>query len=168
MKEKLYNHFLRIGPRRFVVSTVLSLVVLDIINGFYLKLSWVKNGLSDKMVMLVIEGMKLQPEDFDQSTMLEIGGLVDKSFDFFLFLIMTNNLFFYFFYLRKKLWAQGYVLFYTLTAAMFSGLMIFDGYGMGLGWMVFNLLTVPFYVYLYMGVKLLKNETTLVTGKKAR
>ncbi len=110
--------------------------------------------------------MKLHASVFDQATMTEIGGLVDKSFDFFLFLILMNNLFFYLFYLRQKIWAQGYVLFYTLTGAIFSGFMIFDGYGMGAGWMMFNLLAVPLYMYLYMGVKVHKFETNLVPEKK--
>lgn len=168
MKEKLYPHFMKIGPRRFVVGTVIILIILDILNGYYLKLSMAKNDLSHKMVLLIIERMQLNPSDFDRATMAEIGGLVDKSFDFFLFLVLFNNLFFYLFYLRKKLWAQAYVLFYTLTAGIFSLLMIFDGYGMGMGWMIFNILTIPLYLYLYMGVKLLKNETTLVPEKKAR
>jgi hypothetical protein len=46
--------------------------------------------------------------------------------------------------------------------------MIFDGLGMGLGWMAFNLLTIPLYFYLYMAVKLLKKETTLEPKKKGR
>lgn len=165
MKEKLYSHFMKIGPRRFVVGTVIILIILDILNGVYLKMAMAKNQLSEKMVLLIIDGMKLEPVDFDRATMAEISGLVDKSFDFFLFLVLFNNLFFYLFYLRKKLWAQGYVLFYTLTAGIFSMMMIFDGYGMGAGWMIFNLLTIPLYFYLYFGVKLLKNETTLAPKK---
>jgi hypothetical protein len=168
MKEKLLNHYLKLGPRRFVVGTVILLVILDLLNGLYLKLSWIKNGLAEKMVLTVIERMQFKPQDFDHATMLEMSGLVNQSFDFFLYVIAVNNLFFYFFYLRKKLWAQGYVLFYTLTAAIFSFLMIFDGNGMGAGWMIFNLLTIPLYWYLYMGVKLLKNETTLEPKKKGQ
>jgi len=168
MKEKLLNHFMRIGPRRFVVGTVILLVILDVLNSIYLKLSWVKNDLSHKIVLLIIERMKLQIGDFDQATIMEISGLTNKSFDFFLLLILVNNLFFYFFYLLKKLWAQAYVLFYALTASIFSATMIFDGYGMGLGWTIFNILTVPLYLYIYWGVKLLKSETTLVPEKKGR
>jgi hypothetical protein len=166
MKEKLQNHYRKLAPRQFVAGAVIVLVILDILNGLYLKLSWVKNGLSKNTVLLIIQGMKLHPTDFDQATMTEIGGLVEKSFDFFLFLILMNNLFFYLFYLRQKIWAQGYVLFYTLTGAIFSGFMIFDGYGMGIGWMMFNLLAVPLYMYLYMGVKVHKFETIPVPEKK--
>lgn len=168
MKEKLQNHYRKLAPRQFVAGAVIALVILDILNGLYLKLTWVKNGLSKNTVLLIIQGMKLHATDFDQATMTEIGGLVDKSFDFFLFLILMNNLFFYLFYLRKKMWAQGYVLFYTLTGAIFSGFMIFDGYGMGIGWMMFNLLAVPLYMYLYMGVKVLKFATTPMTKTKAQ
>ena len=167
MKEKLYAHFLKFGPRRFVIIAVLVLLVLDLINCYYLKLSWEANGLADRMVQLSIKNMKLNPEDFSPETVLEMKGLMTKTFDFFLFLIILNNLFFYLFYLRKKLWAQGYVLFYTLTAAMFSLTLVFDR-SMGLGWLFFNIATIPVYLYLYFGVKLLKNETTLVPEKKAR
>lgn len=168
MKEKLRNHYRKLAPRQFVAGVVIVLVILDILNGLYLKLSWVKNGLSKNTVLLIIQGMKLHATDFDQATMTEIGGLVDKSFDFFLFLILMNNLFFYLFYLRQKIWAQGYVLFYTLSGAIFSGFMIFDGYGMGFGWMIFNLLAIPLYMYLYFGVKVLKFETTPVPKMKAQ
>ena len=168
MKEKLLNHYKKLVPRQFVTGAVIALVTLDILNGIYLKLSWVKNGLSKNMVLIIIQRMKLQTTDFDHATMTEIGGLVDKSFDFFLFLILMNNLFFYLFYLRKKIWAQGYVLFYTLSGAIFSGFMIFDGYGMGAGWMMFNLLAIPLYMYLYMGVKVHKFETSPVPEKKAQ
>jgi hypothetical protein len=168
MKEKLYNHYLKIGPRRCVVGIVILLIILDVLNGIYLKSSWALKDTSQQMVLLMIKLMKASPADFDLDTMREMGGLVDKAFDFMLFLLLMNNLFFYLFYLRKKLWAQAYVLVYTLTAGIFSILMIFDGLGMGLGWMAFNLLTIPLYFYLYMAVKLLKKETTLEPKKKGR
>ena len=168
MKEKLYNHFLKIGPRRCVVGIVILLIILDILNGIYLKSSWDLKDTSQQMVILMIKLMKASPADFDADTMLEMSGLIDKAFDFMLFLLLMNNLFFYLFYLRKKLWAQAYVLFYTLTASIFSIAMIFDGLAMGLGWMIFNLLTIPLYFYLYMAVKLLKKETTLEPKKKGR
>lgn len=167
MKEKLLAHFHKIGPRRFVVATVVLLLVLDLVNIYYLKLSWEANRLADNMVQLSITNMKLNPSDFSPETITEMTGLMNKSFDFMLFLILLNNLFFYFFYLRKKLWAQGYVLFYTLTAALFSFTLILDR-GMGMGWLFFNIATIPVYLYLYCGVKWLKNETTLVPEKKAR
>lgn len=168
MKEKLYNHFLKIGPRRCVMGIVILLIILDILNGIYLKSSWGLKNTSDQFVLVFIKLMKASPADFDPDTMREMSGLVDKAFDFMLFLLLVNNLFFYLFYLRKKLWAQGYVLFYTLTASIFSVLMIVDGLSMGWGWMIFNLLTIPLYFYLYMAVKLLKKETTLEPKKKGR
>lgn len=168
MREKLYNHFLKIGPRRCVVGVVILLIILDILNGIYLKASWELREASHQMVILMIKLMKASPTDFDVDTMREMAGLVDKAFDFMLFLVLMNNLFFYLFYLRKKLWAQGYVLFYTLTAGIFSLTMLFDGMTMGAGWMIFNLLTIPLYFYLYMAVKLLRKETTLEPKKKGR
>lgn len=168
MREKLYNHFLKIGPRRCVVGIVILLIILDILNGIYLKASWELRDASHQMVVVMIKLMKASPTDFDNDTMREMTGLVDKAFDFMLFLVMMNNLFFYLFYLRKKLWAQGYVLFYTLTAGFFSLTMLFDGLSMGWGWMIFNLLTIPLYFYLYMAVKLLRKETTLEPKKKGR
>lgn len=166
MKEKLKDHFMRIGPRRFVVGTVIILILLDILNGIYLKQVWGKND--EALLLQVIRMIEVNPADFDQATMAEMRGLIDKSFSFMLFSILLNNLFFYLFYLRKKLWAQGFVLFYTLTAAIFSAAMIFDGFTLGIGWFIFNLLTIPVYLYLYAGVKLLKKETTLEPEKKAR
>ncbi len=157
---------MKIGPRRFVVGTVIILIILDILNGIYLKQVWSKNG--ETLILQSLQMAQLNPAELNPGTMTEIRGLMDKSFSFFLFAIFLNNLFFYLFYLRKKLWAQGYVLFYALSAGVFSMTMIVDQFQMGMGWIIFNLLTIPVYFYLYFGVKLLKNETTLVPEKKAR
>lgn len=107
-------------------------------------------------------------EDFAQSTISEMTGFVNNTFYFFLFIILANNYFFYCFYLRKKLWAQGYVLFYVLSAAIFSVSFIVDNVDLGVGWIIYNILSIPFYIYLFLGVKMLKCETTLANEKKAR
>lgn len=167
MKEKLLNHFQKLGPRRFVVGTVILLIILDVLNGYYFKLFWQSRNMSHKMALMAFERMKVQ-HDLDEGTILEVAGLVEKSFDFFLLVILINNLFFYGFYLRKKLWAQGYVLVYTFSAAIMTSSMLFDGLRLGWGWFMFNVITIPLYLYLFAGVKLLKDQTTLVPEKKAR
>jgi hypothetical protein len=168
MREKLKAHFLRFGPRRFVAFTVLSLLVTDLLNSYYLKLYWASKDLSNAMVYLSIKRSSLSVSEFAPETLTEMKGFVDNAFSFFLLVILANNLFFYFFYLRKKLWAQGFVLFYALTATFFSMTFIFDGAALGVGWLAYNMLTIPFYLYVYTGVKLLKAETTLEPGKKGR
>jgi hypothetical protein len=168
MKEKLKAHFLAFGPRRWVVFTVISLIITDLINCYYLKLYWLNKGVSDTLVQRSITQGGLLIEDFDRATLSEMTGFVNNTFYFFLFIILANNYFFYFFYLRKRLWAQGYVLFYALSAAVFSLSFIFDNAGLGAGWMSYNIFTIPFYIYLFLGVKLLKIETTLVSEKKGR
>ncbi len=165
---KLREHFLKIGPRRFVVLTVIMLVITDFINSYYLKLYWLKKDYSHQMVKLSIQQSDIDPSTFSPETFTEAMAFVNNAFYFFVFLILANNFFFYFFYLRKKLWAQGYVLFYTLTAALFSLSFIFDNAGLGFGWLIYNILTVPFYCYLYFGVKLLKAETTIIPANKKK
>lgn len=164
MKEKLLRHYTQLKPRRFVVGAVITLIILDLLNGYYFKLYWVQTDISQKILLRIIE----QNGDLDQGTIAEVIGLIDKSFAFFLFVILVNNLFFYLFYLRKKLWAQGYVLFYSFTAILFSVTTLFMGTVMGVGWFIFTLVNIPIYLYLYLGIKLLKNETTLVPQKKGR
>jgi hypothetical protein len=168
MKQKLKAHFMNLGPRRFVGGTVLLLFILDIINSYYLKLWWLKKDISRGLMTQSIQRGQLVLSDFSQETLVEMTKFIDNCFYFFLIVILANNLFFYFFYLRKKLWAQGYVLFYTLTAALFSLTFIFDHAGLGWGWILYNCSTIFVYVYLYLGVKLLKNETTLLPQKKGQ
>ncbi len=166
MKQKLHDHFVKFGPRRFVVTTVLILILTDLLNGYYLKLYWMAKNVSES---LVITGLKRGGgvlEEITPSTMREMTGFVDNSFYFFLFVILVNNLFFYFFYLRQKLWAQGFVLFYTLSAAFFSITFIFDDVDLGFAWMLYNILTIPLYLYLFLGVKVLKHETTSLVSEK--
>jgi len=167
MKEKLKKHFLNIGPKRFVLIAVLLLIITDLINSYYLKLYWMQKQISSSLISISLQRSQLKVEDFSSDTLLEMTSFVDNAFYFFILIIILNNLFFYAFYLKKKLWAQGYVLFYCLTAAIFSLTFVFDNEGMGEAWLAYNLLTIPFYIYLYFGVKILKVETTLAPGKKA-
>lgn len=170
MKEKLKAHFLKWGSRRFVVVTVLLLTILDIVNSYYMKLYWQKKDMSTFMVHQSILRGNMSVEEFSRDTIYEMTGFVNNAFMFFLFLIFVNNLFFYLFYLRKKLWAQGYVLFYTLTAGIFSVSFLIDDVGLGWGWMLYNTLTIFLYLYLCAGVMLLKDETVIIPegGKKGR
>lgn len=168
MKEKLKQHFIKFGPRKFVIITVLLLIITDLINSYYLKLYWMQKKISSILVSISLQRSQLSLEDFSNETLMEMNGFVDNAFYFFLLVIILNNLFFYAFYLKRKLWAQGYVLFYCLTAAFFSLTFIFDNEGMGSAWLIYNILTIPFYIYLYLGVKLLKSETTLAPGMKAQ
>ena len=171
MMEKLKAHYMKFGPRNCVVATVVILLILDILNTIYLRLFWLKKDLSTTLVFQSIRRSELLVEDFSRDTIMEMTGFLNNTFYFFLFLILANNLFFYFFYLRKKLWAQGYVLFYTLTAAIFSVTFLIDDADLGWGWTLYNLSTFFIYLYLYFGVKLLKQETTDFIpeyGKKAQ
>lgn len=165
MMEKLKTHFLKFGPRRFVVVTVLALTILDLINFWYLRLYWLKKNVSVMLVQQSITRSGLLLEDFSVHTMNEMTAFMNNTFYFFLLVVMANNLFFYLFYLKKRLWAQGFVLFYTLTAALFQLSFLIDDAQMGLGWTIYNLATAPVYLYFFFGVKLLKAETTIAKTK---
>ncbi len=167
MKEKLRQHFLKIGPRRFVLMTVFSLLILDLLTGHSFRMSLIQNGFSEKLVQLSIKQANLQASDLSNETLSEVHNLMNMSLDFMLGLILVNNIFFYFFYFKKKLWAYSYVAFYTLTAGFLSLSMIFDKH-INTGWLIFNIATIPMYLYLFLGVKLLKAETTLAPGKKGQ
>ena len=160
MLEKIKTHFLKFAPRRFVVSAILLLASLDLINTYYLKLYWLNKDISTNLVYQMIQRNGYVLEAFSNEAIQEMKGFLDNTFYFFLFLILLNNLFFYFFYYKKKLWAQGYVLFYTLTAALFAVSFLIEKDGMGWGWFIYNILTTFVYLYLYLGVKSLKHETT--------
>ncbi len=167
MKEKLRQHFLKIGPRRFVLMTVFSLLILDLLTGHSFRMSLIQNGFSEKLVQLSIKQANLQASDLSTETLTEVHNLMNMSLDFMLGLILVNNIFFYFFYFKKKLWAYSYVAFYTLTAGFLSLSMIFDKH-ISTGWLIFNIATIPMYLYLFLGVKLLKAETTLAPKKKGQ
>lgn len=160
MLERLKPHYLKLGPKRFVICATLVLIILDLLNSVYLRLYWLKRDISILFVKRMFEQSGEVMENFSTETIMEMKGFIDNTFYFFLLLVLLNNLFFYFFYLRKKLWAQGYVLFYALTAAIFSVTFVFDGAELGWVWFLYNLSTVFIYAYLYIGVKVLKHETT--------
>lgn len=168
MKEKLKAHYLKFGPRRFVIFAVMTLIITDVVSMFYLKLYWTAKGMSMMMVERAAQMNGLTMDALTRESIQEVLNLVNNAFTFFLLVIVINNLFFYGFYLKKRLWAQGYVLVYTLTAALFSVTFILEGAGLGMGWLFYNILLIPYYAYVYLGVKLLKAETTLAHGTKAQ
>lgn len=151
---------MKFGPRRFVYMAVGVLLILDIINSYFLRVYWLNKDLSTTLVHQMVQKNGYVLENFSSDTINEMKSFLDNTFYFFLFLILVNNLFFYAFYLKKKLWAQGYVLFYALTAAIFALSFLIDHAGLSLGWIAYNIMTIPIYVYLYLGVKVLKYETT--------
>ena len=168
MKEKILAHFNRWNPRYFVVVTVLILIITDLLNGLYLKLFWSHRGMSELLVRQSIAQSGLVLEDFGPDTVSEMLGFVDNTFYFFLFLVLVNNLFFYVFYLLKRLWAQGYVLFYTFSASILALTFIFDNGGLPFGWTIYNIASIPLYLYLFLGVKMLKMKTTTIPASEKK
>lgn len=160
MMEKMKYHFMKLGPRRFVIGAVLLLLILDLLNSWYLKIYWVQKNLSLLYVERLAKTQGLDFTQLSQNSILEVKQVVDNGFFFFLFIVLLNNLFFYVFYLKKKLWAQGYVLFYTVTNAILAVLFLVEGPVLGLSWFFYNIITMLLYIYLYFGVKVLKFETT--------
>ncbi len=159
MKEKIKTHFQKIGGRRFVILAILILIVTDLLNTWYLKLYWVNKDFSHTFLRLSAERGGMTLAELNPDTVSEMKQFVDRGFYFFLLIILANNFFFYFFYLRRKLWAQGYVLFYTLTAALFAVTFLFEGTALGIPWFAYNVSTILIYAYLYLGVKILKEDT---------
>ncbi len=159
MKAKLYAHFSKYNPRKFVICTVLVLIVTDLLNSWYLRLWWVSKDMSKLLLAQSSERSGVALSELGPDSIRELTSFFDNSFYFFLFIILANNLFFYAFYLRRKLWAQGFVLFYALTAAALSGTFLFDNAGLGSGWYIYNLLMIPIYFYMFLGVKSLKEDT---------
>lgn len=169
MKEKIKAHFLKFNPRHFVVFTVLTLFVTDLVNTWFLRIFWQSKNMSLNILRTIFAQKGVNLNDFSAPSIEEMVGFVANSFSFFLFIILVNNLFFYLFYLRRKLWAQGFILFYALTGALLQLTYIFDSETVGRGWIVYNLLTIPYYLYIFLGVKFLKAETTdAVPEKKAQ
>jgi hypothetical protein len=160
MMEKMKYHFIKLGPRRFVIGAVLLLLILDLLNSWYLKIYWVQKNLSLLYVERLAKTQGLDFTQLSQNSILEVKQVVDNGFFFFLFIVLLNNIFFYVFYLKKKLWAQGYVLFYTVTNAILAVLFLVEGPVLGLSWFFYNIITILLYIYLYFGVKVLKFETT--------
>lgn len=172
MQEKLVAHFRKLGPRRFVVATVVTLIITDLLNSWYLRLWWVAKNMSEKLLMQSAQRSGVSLQELGPDSITELRQFFDQSFYFFLFIILANNLFFYLFYLRKKLWAQGFVLFYVLTAAALSFAFLFDNADLGAFWYFYNLVMVFLYSYMFLGVKYLKADTVILPnpghGKKGQ
>lgn len=160
MIDKIKAHFIKLGPKRFVIGAVLLLIILDLVNSYFLRVYWVHKDLSIFYVKTLAQREGIDFSALTSQSIAEVKGVIDNGFFFFLLIVLINNLFFYVFYLRKKLWAQGYILFYTVTNALLGILFMVEGPILGYSWFFYNFLTIFMYLYLYLGVKVLKYETT--------
>jgi hypothetical protein len=147
------NHFEKFSPKKFVKIITLSLLILDILNTWYMKSWWKTNELSMKMVLKIIASQEDSLTHFNQASLSELSLFITNTFNFFLTLIIINNCFFYFFYLKEKKWAHNYVQFYCLTGSLFSISFIFEGNSIGLEWLIYNILSIPLYFYFYLAIK---------------
>ncbi len=154
MKQKLINHYKRWKPKTFLGLAVLTLLGLDLGNGQFLRLSWLEKNTSLNLVHLLGQKGELNLADLSPDTMTELVGMVDNTFLFFLLIVLVNNLFFYLFTLRGKLWAHSFLVFYTMTGALFSLVMVVDSFGMGSFWGLFNILSIAIYTYTFVGLKI--------------
>lgn len=154
MIEKCRNHFKKWNPKTFLWVSVLILLVLDIGNGQFLRLSWLEKNSSMLIINILASRGELNLSELSSDTMTELLGMINNTFLFFLFIILINNLFFYCFTLLKKAWAHSYLVFYTMTGALFSLVMVFDSFGMGSFWGFFNIISIIIYAYLFVGLKM--------------
>lgn len=157
---KIKMHFLYLGARRFVLCALAVLLLLDVINSLYLREYWVHRDISRVVVEKLANNQGLEFKQLSEQTIVEITTMANNAFFFFLFIIMVNNLFFYFFYLKRKLWAQSYVLFYAVSNSILAITFLVEGPVLGWTWFSYNLSTMFLYFYLFLGVKVLKHETT--------
>lgn len=153
MKQKLINHYIKWKPKTFLWASVLTLLALDIGNGQFLRLSWTENNTSLSIVHIMIQKGEFNLSDLSTDTMTELLGMIDNTFFFFLMIVLINNLFFYLFTLRRKTWAHSYLVFYAMTGALFSLLMVVDSFSMGSFWGIFNIASILIYLYLFIGLK---------------
>ncbi len=160
MKDKIKAHFQGYNPRKFVIFTVISLFVTDLVNCKFFQIYWKAKDFSTNLVHQTIAKSGQVIEDFSPSTIQEMMGFIDNSFYFLLFIIVVNNLFFYLFYLRRKLWAYGFIHFYVITGALLQLTFLFDYSGIDFIWLGYNFLLIPYYLYLFVAMKYLKHQTT--------
>jgi hypothetical protein len=156
MKNKIKNHFINLGSSKFIFITIITLLTLDIINSYYLSLYWDYKNFTLIYVEKMAATQGLDIHELSTQSLQEIKQMITNGVSFFLLIIILNNLFFYFFYWKKKIWAQGYVLFYTLTNALLAIAFLIEGPVLGLSWYAYNVLSVPFYLYFYLGIKIFK------------
>jgi hypothetical protein len=166
MMLKIKNHFKKFNLFHFTLGVIVSLIVLDLINFYYLSLYWTKQNLSLLYVQRLSLGQGLDVHQLSTQSIQEIKQVIDNSFFLFLVIVLINNLFFYIFYFRNKLWAQSYVLFYTLSNSVLAVLFLVEGPILGIPWFIYNLVTIFLYIYLYLGIKFFKDESMISNQTK--
>lgn len=151
LQNKIRKHFQFFTLNQFQLIIVVSFIILDVLNSLYLKNYWIEKDLTKIYLkkMAQMQGMSLS--HLAQNSLNEIQNLISLGFTFLILLFFFNNLFFYIFYLRKKIWAEKYVLFYAFSNAILGIIFILEGPVTGLWWYFYNMMTVIIYCYCFWG-----------------
>lgn len=121
--------------------------LMDLLSCLYLREWFNHQGLADKALrMALATGTTLGN---DHGLMLEeFQGLAQTAFAGILFALIITNTIFYLGYALRQRFAISYVTGYLISAALFSFLMLFEGFPVGGAWELVNILGIPAYTAL--------------------
>lgn len=158
MKTRLVIWARGLPLQRVLWASAASAWLLDILSAMYFVRYWQVKNTGERMWTMA---MALQGQDWyalDPEYRQQLTALVAMSAGTMLVgLILVNTVFYAYLGFRKR-WSWQYVLTYTLTAAAMGLATLFEGVKVGLVWDLFNILSIPAYLFLGFIVWARKSE----------
>lgn len=158
MKTRLVIWARGLPLQRVLWASAASAWLLDILSAMYFVRYWQVKNTGERMWTMA---MALQGQDWyalDPEYRQQLTALVAMSAGTMLVgLILVNTVFYAYLGFRKR-WSWQYVLTYTLTAAAMGLATFFEGVKVGLVWDLFNILSIPAYLFLGFIVWARKSE----------
>lgn len=122
--------------------------VLDVLSSFYFVRYWDVKNTGERMWAL---SMSLQGQDWwalEPEYRQQLTTVLAMSAGTMLLGFLLVNTVFYIYLAFGKRWSWQYVLTYTLTAAGMGLMTLLEGVKIGAFWDVFNILSIPAYLFL--------------------
>jgi uncharacterized membrane protein len=131
--------------KKLLITTAISLLVLDLFATMYFFKYWEAQSMSERMLGLamVINGESLN--SFDPDFRTGMLGLINQTIAFMLVVFLCINSFFYFYLTQKKKWAWQYAITYTSTASLFCLITALENINVGWIWSTINILSIALY-----------------------
>jgi hypothetical protein len=158
MKTRLINWARTLPLQRLLWTSAASAWILDILSSMYFVRYWYVKNTGERMWSMA---MALQGQDWyalDPEYRQQLTSVVAMSAGLMLLgLVLVNTVFYLYLGFRKR-WSWQYVLTYTLSAAAMGLMTLFEGVRIGAFWDLFNILSIPAYLFLGFVVWARKSE----------
>lgn len=148
MKTRLLNWARSLPLQRLLWTSAAAAWLLDIMSAMYFARYWEVKQTGAKLwsMSMALQGLDwyaLEPQYRQQ-----LVTVLTMSAGMMLLSLLVVNTVFYVYLAFHKRWSWQYVITYAFSAAAMALMTLFEGMHVGMFWDIFNILSIPLYLFL--------------------